>query len=150
MWLVIIFGIFIIMCGRCSPTYHLTKAMEKDPSLKLTDTVVTYKLLPGVKSRINYPLFAGSDLINIETPEGIKVRTVYTPSDTVHVIECPEDSIITIEVPKLVKVTLTDKELFKAAQMRLTDWQIARLSKAMLISLFVLGLILGFVVTLIL
>ena len=150
MWAVIIFGLFIIIFGRCSPTYHLTKAIEKNPSLALTDTVVNYKLLPGVKSRINYPIFAGSDLINIETPQGIKIRTIYTPKDTIHVVECPPTKETTIEIPKILKVQLTDKELLKEAKSRLSDWQIARLAKGMLFSLFVLGLILGVIIKILL
>lgn len=145
------------MMSGCSSTWHLTRAMKKDALLSLRDTTITYDLRsrPAVNFNLQ-PLLMSTKTIEVNgvkatfKPDTTSTNSEWAkacPEGTIE-IDCPPDSIITREIPRLVKVELTDKEVFREARARLTDWQIARLAAGMLISVFILGAVVMFLIRL--
>lgn len=127
--LIIFLLVWCAMCSHsCKSTYHLKRAIAKNPELSLTDTVTQYKTLPGVTARIPYPLFVTTPSVEVNN---IKVNRI-VQGDTVYFdVECPEQEIVTKYVPKVrfIKEELTDRELFREAKKRFSQTQILRIAR---------------------
>ena len=112
----------------------------------ITKTETRYEIKPGAASRISVPIPSRSSTPTIiETPQKIKVILERLPGDSILIApECPPDSVI--------KETVTIKvhPTFKEIKQTLTDSQKFRLGFQYIISAFVLGIVLTFIVLLLL
>lgn len=132
-------------CSSCSSKYHLQKAYKKNPELVLNDTVTKYKVLPGVKARIPYPLFVNTPSIEIND---IKVNRIVQGDTVYYQIECPEEQVTTKYVPqyRYIKEELSDRELFKEAKKRFSQTQILRIAREQIAGGMLFGAFLMFCV----
>ena len=141
--------------SSCSATkrsvYHLKRAIALNPDLKVPKPIKEIQIQRGVRSEVPIePILANMYMMTFETNEGIKVKPEIKEAVKYLTIECPPDSLITVTETKykVVKEELTDKELFKEAKERLSEWQTARLASGMLVSCFLLGFLSFFLIRL--
>jgi hypothetical protein len=141
-WLIIIFTFLLTWCSSCSSTYHLKKAVQKNPALSLTDTVKQYKTLPGVTAR-----FELDELLNTDrsvTIQDVEIKTVWRDSVRFVSVECPPVEQVTKYVPKVKFVTeeLTPRQLVKQAK-ELGEVQRIRIAGSIVWGAILFGIFLG-------
>lgn len=129
--------ILMYMCCSCSSTYHLKKAIEKNPELSLTDTVTNYEILKGVKARVQYPVLTNSPYFEIN---GIEFRTIYVGGEKVTEVICPDDTVITKYVPRVKFITeeLSRKEIVERAK-DFGEWDKIKIAKSEIFGAFLFG-----------
>ena len=144
-WLLIIITFCCAMCVGCSASYYLTKAYEKDSTLVLSDTLVQINIKPVEPINFDFNISTlDKDKIVLESIRERDTIKIYLEKEgdlTKLEVDCPDciDSIVYVPQIRFVKEELSNRELFKQAKERLSDFQIARLAAGQLISLFLLG-----------
>ena len=149
MRLILIFSLFLF---SCSSTFHLKKAIKKNPELSLTDTIVDVQIRPIEPFNLDFNISTlNKGKIVLESVRERDTIKIYLERDGDLVrmeADCPDcvDSVVYIPKVQVVKEELNQRELYKEAKERMSDWNKIRLMAGELVSVFILGILSFFVI----
>ena len=109
--------IVLLLCSSCSASYHIKKAMRKDPSLFKADTVSIVDTVRVVTQKVDTAFIQQTDTLiqfiqQDDIGQDIKIKYLYsTITDSVFIeVDCPDQQ--TIVKTEVVTKTVTIKPTF--------------------------------------
>lgn len=154
-WLIIIFCFMLTWCSSCSSEFHLKRAIKKNPSLSLNDTIVDVQIRPIETFKFDFDISTlDRDKIVLESVRERDTIKIYLEKegDLLKLeADCPDciDSVVYVPKVRFIKEELSQRELYKKAKEELSDWNRIRLMAGELVSVFLLGILSFFILSIV-